>query len=168
MACKNVSEGVPAEEEVDAWFCRKLVESSRKGDLVLYTSLLTLAECLHVGHTRKGDRNVPEKARDLFDRLITSGNSGITAIEPSIFVIRRAVDLSWVDKINLSPFDGIHIASALEVGCKEFLTGDMKLINRGKKRLAGLGLNLLLPSQTELLPAEYRQIKAIPLEHNSI
>lgn len=61
----------------------------------------------------------------------------------------------------LKGMDAIHIASALDAGCKEFLTWDTDMSNAETAAtittLRGLGMTVITPCQSTLLPAHYRQ-----------
>jgi hypothetical protein len=87
----------------------------------------------------------------------------VTLIEPDVFVAEDARDLRWKHEIPLSGADGLHVASALSVGCSEFWTTDEKRkspIHQSSKLMA-LGLMAIKPSQTGLLSDERRQSKII-------
>ena len=149
----------PAEiaiRESDCWFFRKLCDASRDGAVQLVTSMLSVAECLHVGETG----GPSQETRDLLTDFLTSGTV-VNLVEPDLFVAERARDLFWRDGILLSGADSLHVASALIDGCVEFLTLDGK-IKRQKKfasaipQLKTVGLSVIRPSETGKLPNEYR------------
>ena len=143
------------EREKDCWFFRRLCDASRDGVIQLVTSMLAVAECLHVDEPG----GPSEDTRNLFIDLLTSG-AVVDLVEPDLFVAERARDLHWQDGILLSGADSLHVASALLDGCKEFVTLDGKIT---KKKFAAavpqiqkLGLLVVRPSQTQNLPNEYR------------
>jgi predicted nucleic acid-binding protein len=75
-------------------------------------------------------------------------------------IAERARDLHWLHGINLSGADSIHVASALQTGCKEFLTFDRKKSRSPiamEKEIAKLGLRVITPSKTACLPKDYLQ-----------
>lgn len=141
------------EEEV--WYCKKLLEASRDGELQVVTSTLTVAEAYHIG-----DRNdISEDAKKLFKGMLTSGKGGVVLIETSIFVSSKARDLFWDGdaKIKKAP-DRIHLASAIESGCQEFYTTDNKdLIKKSEKIKRKYGLTISYASKTTVLPGHYLQ-----------
>jgi hypothetical protein len=142
--------------EKDCWFFRKLCNASRDGVIQLMTSMLSVAECLHV---EEGD-GPSKETRELFVEFLTSGRV-VSLIEPDIFVAERARDLVWNDGVLLSGMDCLHVASALLDGCSEFLTLDYKIKKRAKfataiPKLTRIGLAVLRPSETTNLPGEYR------------
>lgn len=129
------------------------MRAGRRGDLVVCTSLLTLTECLHV------NQEYSDEVQHTF-KVLLSGASGVIPIQPDIFIIERARDLRWVHNIALKPLDSIHVASAIEFGCAEFVTTDEPVL----KRVNGINgahqnIQAILASCTDLLPDEYRQAK---------
>jgi hypothetical protein len=80
-------------------------------------------------------------------------------VQDTIFVAERARDLRWKHNIKLSGMDAIHVASAIEAQCTEFLTWD-RGINKSKAQLkaqflARQGISAITPSETKLLPPSY-------------
>jgi hypothetical protein len=69
--------------------------------------------------------------------------------------------LDWLHSIYLRAADAIHTATAIQTGCQEIFTGDGQ-INKHAEKLKALGLRVVRPSETSLLPAEYRQGSLIP------
>jgi predicted nucleic acid-binding protein len=118
--------------------------------LEVFTSLLTVAEVVKVG-----DEKPDEAMKRKIERLILSGRDGIKVVglNPSIATLAR--DLCSDDGIKGRSADRVHLATAIHVGCAEFLTFDDKLEKRVKKKEAR-GCKLLLPSKSLLLPTEYR------------
>lgn len=144
-----------ATRETDCWFFRRLCDASRDGAIQLVTSMLSVAECLHVDEAG----GPTEETRRLFVELLTSG-AVVDLVEPDLFIAERARDLHWRDGILLSGADSLHVASALLDGCTEFVTLDGK-INKQKFATAipaiqKIGLSVVRPSQTSNLPNEYR------------
>ena len=96
--------------------------------------------------------------KQLFLSLLTSGQY-TRLVQPDVFVCERARDLRWDHGINLSGADAIHVASAIEAECGEFLTTDQRAKSplRQAAALAALGLRVVRPSGTQVLPDEFRQ-----------
>lgn len=106
--------------------------------------------------------NVPVDAQTTFTRLLSAGNPvKIQAVD--IFVAERARDLRWKHHIKCGGgADSIHIATALELGCEEFISTNSKrgpLNADAATKLAKLGLRVIEAPQTAVLPAHY----ALPL-----
>lgn len=145
----------------DLWAINSLLNASLDGKIKVYTSMMALVECLHCG------KRYDEEVQDLFRRLLTSGGSGVTLVQTDIFVCERARDLRWSDHIHLTPIDSVHVASALEMECREFLTPDGSGRGKSKEKsphlhqaaLAELGLFVRLPRDSRCIPPEYRQHK---------
>ena len=142
--------------ERDCWFFRKLCDASRDGLVQLVTSMLAVAECVHISE----DGGPSQETRDLFAEFLTSGRI-VHLVEPDLFVSERARDLHWHDGILLSGADALHVASGIIDGCTEFLTLDGKI--RKTKFAAAIpiirqktGLAVIRPSETGKLPNEYK------------
>lgn len=143
----------------DLWFIKNLLIASQRGDVEVITSYLTLAECRHVSQGGP----TPEVMR-LFRSILSSGKV-VKLAQLTKATAERARDLHWKDGINLGGADAIHVATALNTGCKEFLGFDatkskspIKHANQLRKLLP-TGIIAVLPSGTSLLPPEYLQMK---------
>lgn len=139
------------------WPIQTLLRAARDKRITVVTSMLSIAECLHA------DGQIDERTQRLFRGLLTSGTSGVTPWQIDIFVLERARDLRWQHGINLKPADSIHVATALEASCEEFITWDglnstrPKTLLKAAPAIAALGLKVLLPTDTQSIPSEYRQ-----------
>jgi hypothetical protein len=150
----NVSE----EKFNDVWHLRRLCDAALKGDIEIISSTLAIAECLHEGNQLIGDI-----AKDLFEKFLTSGRV-ILPIEAGYNVCVQARDLYWRHRILLSGADQVHVASAIETNCKEFITTDDKIkkekIQQLIKTISTIkDIKIIHASQTQLLPEAYRQNK---------
>jgi predicted nucleic acid-binding protein len=145
-----------SQRETEIWYIDQLLKAHFDGEIEVYTSTLTVAECTHVGAD-----NITAEIRELFVRLLTSGQY-VTLIEPDIFVAEDARDLRWKHDIRLSGADALHIASALSVECKEFLTTDGEKKRRSPlheaDKIVALGMAVIIPSRTGYLSEERRQV----------
>lgn len=149
----SVGKPLEAGRANDIWYIEQLIQAHFETEIEVFTSTLTIAECTHVG-----DENITPEVRSLFVRFLTSGQY-LTLIEPDAFVAEDARDLRWKHHISLSGADGLHIASALSVECKEFLTSDTRRkgpIHQASK-IAPLGMAVIRPFQTGFLSDERRQ-----------
>ncbi len=140
---------LPTDRIQDIWFFWKLLEAHRESDLVLFASILSIAECTHA------DGNMDDKVKGLFTRLLLSGQH-VRLVQPTPFIAEDARNLRWDYGVNLSGADYLHVASALDRQCVELLTTDGKMLKAGSK-LSERGLRVVSPSQTERLPEKYRQ-----------
>jgi predicted nucleic acid-binding protein len=146
------------ERENQTWFAGQILRAGREKDLLVYTSILTMIECIHI------DQEYSPEVQRIFRGLL-SGASGVIPIQPEIFVAERARELRWTHKIHLKPLDSLHVASAIEVGCTEIVTTDGKILTRlkaGQLNGKNLGIRAILASETNLLPDKYRQQKLRP------
>jgi predicted nucleic acid-binding protein len=137
----------------DVWHLKKLLEAAKAGDLAVFTSSLSVAECSHAEGVADAE------VQRLFKGLLTSGQY-VYLVQDSVLVAERARDLRWVHKLTLRGADSVHVASALEMKCIEFVTTDEK-IHKQKSVLRPLGLAVIYAHETTLLPDEYRQGKLI-------
>ena len=148
--------------ENDVFFIRKLLEAAQAKDVIVHASVLTVAECYQVPGVST------EEAIELFSYVLTSGHCA-RIINPTVFTGEIARDLFVKHSVKLKGPDALHVASALEKKCLEFITFDGKkgtspLKNAGA--LSKLGLRVIRPSETLALPNEYRQ-ESFPSLHGS-
>jgi hypothetical protein len=143
----------PGREE-DLWWVQQILTAALNRDVEIIASTLLIAECLHVGDGLA----IPDEAKDTFRRLLTGGQ--VFLVAPDVFIAERARDLLWVHGVNCGGgADALHVATALEMGCEEFLTVNK---NRGPAnatavpKLAQLGLRVIDAPRTSLLPDNYR------------
>ncbi len=141
----------PARER-DLWMMQRILKAAQNGEVALFTSSISVAECVAAGDD--WDKEVQE----FFVGTLTSGMM-FKLVQDTIFVAERARDLRWKDNIRLKGMDAIHVASALDAHCTEFLTwdGDMgkNKIAEKARALAALGIRVTVPSETKLLPSLY-------------
>lgn len=142
---------LPKDRDDDVWFSKKLLEANRDGKIAVYTATLTIAECQHA------DGITDERVQKIFKAMLTSGQY-VSLVQDTVLVAESARNLRWNHKLAFRGADAMHVASALEMGCSEFITTDEKILSRAAE-LAGLGLRVIRAHQTSYLPAEYRQGK---------
>ena len=63
--------GVTQSSEDNRWFTKRLVDAAKAGDVAVYTSLLTQAECLYVNDT-SGSKLSSDEVQKLFKSLLSS------------------------------------------------------------------------------------------------
>jgi hypothetical protein len=153
----DATNGKLAEGGKFVWYLRTLLRAARDKQVTVLTSMFTLAECV----SAKGA--IDERVQQLFRSLLGSGSSGVTPWQMDIFVLDRARDLRWKHGVNLRPADSVHVATALESRCDEFLTWDgantqaRRSIMKAATPLAAFALTVCVPSDTKCIPDEYRQ-----------
>ena len=138
----------------DVWFCKKLLEAHRDGELHVFTATLTVAECQHA----KGICD--DRVQKFFKSILTSGQF-VFLVQDTVIIADRARHLRWTHNLSFRGADSVHLASALEMGCLEFLTNDGHFLNKAQE-VEKLGIRIVQPHKTALLPSEYRQEKFLP------
>lgn len=137
----------------DLWFLKELLNAARDEQIEVLTSTLSIAECAHA----KGE--VSDDVKALFKRFLTSGRY-VFLIQDSVLVAEKARDLRWAHGFSFSGADALHLASAMELKCDEFLTWDKQPHAHGPA-LNDLALPIRFPRDTHCLPDEYRQQQLI-------
>ncbi|MBS1810223.1 MAG: PIN domain-containing protein [Acidobacteria bacterium] len=143
---------IEPEREDNVWHTKAIMRAALDGQLELVTSTLTIVEC------KRSEAGAPanEDTKTLINRVLTSGRIFLLA-QVTQEITEKARDLEWVHGIYLSrAADAIHVATAIQTGCQEIFTGDGQ-INKNAEKLKALGLRVVRPSETTLLPAEYKQ-----------
>lgn len=146
---KNAVGNLPKRLDNDVWFCKKLLEAHRDGEVQIFTAILTIAECQHA------DGICDDKVQRLFKSMLTSGQF-VFLVQDTVIIADRARNLRWTHNLAFKGADSLHIASALEMGCSEFMTTDGPVLSRSKE-VVKLGISIIHPHETSRLPDEYRQ-----------
>jgi len=142
-----------ANREKNVWYCTKILEAARDRKVSVYTSIITVAECTHVGD----GKSIPsDNVKRFYMGLLASGKSGIELISSTLTIIEQARSLRWNSGIALGGLDSIHLASALFTKCEEFITTDDRLL-RNAAKIAELKIKVIQASDTRCLPSEYTQ-----------
>ncbi|HXU24272.1 MAG TPA: type II toxin-antitoxin system VapC family toxin [Tepidiformaceae bacterium] len=102
-------------ERRNPWHEQVVAAFERSSPEVLCISDLVRMEC-HVGAHQLGDMQLLERYERLFD--------GLTLIPMTGAVFDRAAELRARHRIKTP--DALHLAAALEYGCEEFWTNDMR------------------------------------------
>jgi predicted nucleic acid-binding protein len=137
--------------ENDVWTLSRLLESSRAGEIKILTSMLTVAECQHVGE----DAEKKDDIREFFSSLLLSGKGGITLLQTTMTVLEEVEKLK-AKGIVMKGADLMHFATAIAHRCDEFLTTDKNIAK--KEGLSAM--RVVAARNTTLLHSKYR---AIPL-----
>ena len=148
LACHVIGKSEP-ERDNDIWFLKQLLNAALDGEIEILTSTLSIAECQHA----KGD--ISDDVKSLFKKFLTSGQY-VLLVQDSILVAEKARNLRWVHGLSFSGADSIHLASAMELKCEEFLTWDNQPHARATE-LNELALPIRFPHDTQCLPGSYRQ-----------
>ncbi|HMN42934.1 MAG TPA: PIN domain-containing protein [Povalibacter sp.] len=138
------------------WHLKTALRAGRDKRLTVVTSLFSIVECT------SADGDISEETQRIFRSILTSGSGGVTPWQTDIFVLERARDLRWKYEMNLRPADALHVASAIDAQCDEFWTWDgvgksAKSILNAKAAIARQGVAVVVPSDTQCIPSEYRQ-----------
>jgi predicted nucleic acid-binding protein len=143
--------------ETDCHMMQRILHAANNKDISLFTSSISIAECVSAG-----DDYGPE-VQEFLVNLLSSGRM-FKLVQDSIFIAEEARDLRWKHNIRLQGMDAIHVASAINANCAEFLTHDLDI---GKPKIAdkialltGLGIRVIKPSQTLLIPEKYFSAEA--------
>jgi len=144
-----------ANREKNVWYLTKLLEAARAEKVKIYTSMITVAECTHVGD----GKSIPtDDVKRFYMGLLASGKSGVQLIQPIFTIIEQARSLRWNSGISLGGLDSIHLASAIypPAHCDELITTDGKLLKNATK-IAQLKIKVIQARDTQCLPSEYAQ-----------
>lgn len=153
---------IPIVEKRDShiFICQQLIKASQKQEVTVYTSTLTSVECRSIkDRTATPPKNIitPE-LKDLFNRILMSGKSGVYPVMPTPRIIEMSKDLAWKHEITTKPFDSLHIATALMMKCSHFITTD-DIGSTNISKLRELGLIVTSANNlTDVLPHKYLQM----------
>lgn len=143
----NLEEG----RDIEIDYLQRILKAAENGDLEVYTSAITVAECRYP----KGGQ-LDDEAKRLIMSVLSSGKV-LTLVVPTIFISEKARDLTWEHNVSkLGGADALHIATALDRHCEEFLTVEKKALKNADK-ISKLGLKIVRPSETLCLPDKYKQ-----------
>jgi hypothetical protein len=138
----------------DVWYLKQLLNAALAEEIEVLTSTLSIAECQHAHGT------VSEEVKALFKRFLTSGHY-VFLVQDTVLVAEKARNLRWVHGLCFAGADSIHLASAMELRCNEFLTFDGQP-HAHAKAFDELALPIRFPHDTVCLPGPYRQQQLIP------
>jgi hypothetical protein len=151
----NAKEAIGTETlDSDVWHCKKLLEAHRDGKVQVLTAILTVAECQHAGGI------CDARVQKFFKSILTSGQF-VSLVQDTVIIADRARHLRWTHNLSFGGADSVHIASALEMGCSEFLTNDRDFLDKAEE-ISKLNIRIVQPHDTVLLPSDYRQENFLP------
>lgn len=140
------------------WSLQALLRASKAGLIQVCTSTISVAECVAL------ENDMGPEVQRLFTGLLTSGKGGVLLLQDDIWTVERARDIRWKNGVTLRSPDSIHVAAALQAGCKELLTLDgnspepkRRSILKSAPAFAPLGLRVVVPLETLMIPDEMRQ-----------
>jgi hypothetical protein len=158
MVKVDIGRTVTSDRQSDVWYLKQITQANRDGEIDVFTSVITIAECTHAG-----DGYISPQVRTSFQSLLMSGQY-VRLIQPTPFIATDARDQKWVHGISVRGADAIHIASALDRKCEEFITTDDQAKKlAAKATLLALGLRIIRASETTCLPDKYRQLGLSPV-----
>jgi hypothetical protein len=153
MVKEAIGQALPSDRSDDVWFLKQITQACRDAEIDVYTSVISIAECTHAD----GDMSI--KVRNTFESLLMSGQY-VKLVQPTPFIATDARDLRWQHGISLRGADAMHVASALDRKCEEFITTDGQAKKMAAKAtLAQLGLRVIRASETKCLPGKYFQFR---------
>jgi predicted nucleic acid-binding protein len=103
--------------------CRDTLHAAQRGDFLIVTSALTMAEVLWL----RGAPRLTEDKADILNRFFRRSCLRVVNVDRS--VAQSAQRLVW--KSGIRPKDSIHLATALKYGCPVLETFDGPLIAKG-------------------------------------
>lgn len=89
-----IGQVLPTDRSDDVWFLKQLTQACRDGEIDVYTSVISIAECTHAG----GDMSA--KVRTTFKSLLMSGQY-VKLVQPTPFIATDARDLRWRHGVSL-------------------------------------------------------------------
>ncbi len=153
------------EREPHIFYCRKFLDAARAKDAVVYTSTISVVECVNIKDTTAPGCPIVEDdgARTLFRGMLMSAKSGVMPVMPMPKITELARDLRWVHDITCKPVDAVHIATALAMKCSHMFSTDGRLGAENIRKISALGLTVCTADRAvELLPDQYRQYTLRP------
>lgn len=138
----------------DLWYTETSMRAAFDGQPEVVTSMLTIAECRRA----RQDKPPTDEMKRVIRSVLTSGKIfNLAEVTQSIAELAR--DLEWEHEINLKGADALHVATAIKTGCKEFYTSDARGPLNNAAKIESLGLKVIRPAQSLLLPANHKQGK---------
>lgn len=111
-----------AEEEGKVEDCQTVIRAAERGELVIVTSSLAIAEVVKLRHHDPIPRQAAEKVRMFFRQPY------IIVRELDRFLAESAQSMVW--DFGIDPKDAVHVATAVAVGVEQLDTFDEKLIGK--------------------------------------
>lgn len=126
-------------EEARADAVRAVLEASRRTEIEVLTSVLSITEVAYAAQER--DARLTEEAEDSIDKLWEPA-SPITLVAMSQRLTLGARGLireaKWRGIRSLRSVDALHLASAVQANCSEVFTYEKEATRRGWSTLIGM------------------------------
>ena len=136
----------------DCQMMQRILQAANNKDISLFTSSISIVECVSAGD------DYGKEVQEFLVNLLTSGRM-FKLVQDSIFIAEQARDLRWKHNIKLKGMDAIHVASAIDAECTEFLTWDTDIRKQSVadkiNLLSSNGISVVRPSLSQLLPSQY-------------
>lgn len=165
MVSHDLSIGVKPGRTSHVYYCRKFLEAAKGKEAFVFTSTLTVSECVAVKDDTDPNNHKPvftDDVKRLFEGMLLSTKSGVMPVQPTPRIVKAARDLRWKYGATFKPMDSLHIATALEMKCGYFITTDERLKPENVTIAKTLGLVVCTADGiASLLPSKYAQL---PLE----
>lgn len=162
MVSHDLSIGVKPGRDSHIYYCRKFLDAAKGKEASVFTSTLTVAECIVIKDETDQSNHRPvltDEVKRLFEGMLLSTKSGVMPVQPTPRIVKAARDLRWKHGATFKPMDSLHIATALEMKCGYFLTTDDRLKPENVEIAKSLGLAICTAdSIAHLLPSKYRQL----------
>lgn len=143
------------------WHYRKLLEASRRGDIQVMCSGFVLAECAYI-RDENDNRLLNDEVKKKIEWLLWSGESGLIPALNTWHTYEITRDLVWNHDAKPKGADRVHIAKAVELNAKEFLTTDDRIGEENRAAIqSAYGLSIIPGKDTELIPQDLRQGEVI-------
>lgn len=166
LASHQLNMPIIDKRESHIFICQQLIRASQNQDINVYTSSLTSVECRYIKDrtSTPPKKIITQELKDLFNRILMSGKSGVYPVMPTPKIIELSKDLEWKYEITTKPFDSLHIATALSMKCTHFITTD-DIGTENIIKIRELGL-IVAPADnlSGVLPHKYLQM---PLDKNN-
>lgn len=161
LASHQLNMPIVDKRESHIFICQQLIRASQNQDINVYTSSLTSVECRSINDrtSTPPKKIITPELKDLFNRILMSGKSGVYPVMPTPKIIELSKDLAWKYEITTKPFDSLHIATALAMKCTHFITTDEKIGAENILKLQRLDLTVTSANNLSgVLPHKYLQM----------
>jgi len=126
---------------------RRIIQEAEEGRLQIVASTLCISEVVRP----KSDPVIPRaESEEKIRRFFRPPHFLIRTHDR--FIAEQGRDLCWDYKLH--PRDAIHVASAVDTGCRVLMTADEKVVKRCRRMKTPLPIEVKLPKWTGQLTIE--------------